>query len=119
MMTEREAMGIVALVVAAYPVPAWPVETIKLYAVELAKSRAEVEPARLAARQWYLSRKDRPSISELLAVTSQRTHETRKALERRVGAAQVFTLPSPEERERNKQRVHEIVDRLARKIGMP
>jgi hypothetical protein len=117
MMTEREAMEIVAMLVAAYPVPAWPTETIKLYAIELAQSRAEAEPARAAAREWYRVRPERPGISDLLGKTSKATHEARQRQAQLGRRAEVLTLPSPEERERKKARVQEIIKSLVGKIG--
>ena len=60
-MTDHEA--VVAYIAAAFPVPSWEPETLRLYAAELADLPPDA--VRLAAREWVQLATERPSVADL------------------------------------------------------
>ena len=64
-MTEpaEDIRHVVAFIAAAYPSPAWPLDTLKLYARMLAD--VPIEGLRLAAREWVQNSTEKPTVADL------------------------------------------------------
>lgn len=71
----------IAYLVAAYPVPSWEPETVKLYTAEVADIPARAVQA--AVREWARSADNRPSLAELRRAALGVVRRARSAARRR------------------------------------
>lgn len=79
-MTSEQADRLIAVLVAAYPVPAWPEETVILFATDI--EDLDYDACSVAMRTWRMTRRDRPTIFDIrdatrrqLDAAGQRPHE--------------------------------------------
>ena len=113
-MTREEAVKIVGLLVAAYQVPTWSEETVRLWIEELQAVRCDYATALRIVRAWYRSR-PRPELHEIIGALGGAGYEQRQRVKLR--GHEVLALPSPEERQRRKGQVAELIAGIGRKVS--